>query len=335
MEPGSGAYYEGEGWDCPEEMKVAAIINPAAGGIGGSSGQQRIISSIEKVYPGTKILLTTKAGDEQRLGQEAATGGYDLLMVLGGDGTLNGAANGLLSSGVSAGSLPVVAPLPFGTGGDFARGLGYPARSVDHIDKLTSLKQVNIDAGKLSFVGLPGAKDRYWLNQSYIGIGAHVVERVNRSGKVSGSSAYTIASISEVLRYKVYDLEIADAGGKPQQRRVVNVLVANGRYSGGGMLTAPSASPSDGSFEASIVDREAIVGAFPRLKLLKNLSKFKDGSYLALKGVTHFGTKGLTISGDPSEIVEADGEVVGSLPVLYSLLPSALKVLEFRGSDLP
>lgn len=308
-------------------MKIAVIVNPRAGrGLGAE-----VVKEIRTVYTSPEHQLdveeTTGPGDEVRLGRQAANNGTDLLLAVGGDGTLNGAVNGLLSTGRSAEELPLLASVPAGTGGDFARGLGYPSDPSEVVRRLPEFVSSPIDAGRLTFGDAKEAKVRYWINQSYIGLGARVVERVNRSGRISGARAYTMASLAEAMHPRCPEYRLSTPERGEERFEALNILVANGTHSGGGMQTAPLADLSDGRWELILVTREAIAGATPRLKVLKNLSKFKDGSYLRLPGVRSFQVSALGVQGGDGELVEADGEIVGHLPANYALLPRALRVL--------
>ncbi len=307
-------------------MRVCAIINPKAGR--GRTGDTRtdLRALVERSYPGATILETQGPGDEVRLGKLCATDGTELLLSIGGDGTLNGVLNGLLSGGTRTLDGPILAPVPAGTGGDFARGLGYPADPEAVLSALRTYEPSAVDAGTLDFAD--GSR-RYWINQSYVGLGARVVDRVNRSNRRSGRRAYTMASLSEAFHVRCSSIALRPPP-EANPESLLNLVVANGTHSGGGMLTAPGASLTDGQFELIVIGRAAISGAFPRLKVLKNLSRFKDGSYTQLKGVERRKVSTLEVEGDPTELVEADGEIVGHLPVRYALLPRAIRVLRPR-----
>ncbi len=304
-------------------MKTSIIINPKAGRGLSPEGQSSLKETLREHFPEARLLETQCAGDEVRLGRECSTDGTELLLSVGGDGTLNGVVNGLMNSGRTATELPILVPIPRGTGGDFARGLGYPAQTDAVLGMLPRYDPMPVDIGVLDFEESPR---RYWINQSYVGLGARVVERVNRSQRRSGRRAYTMASLAEAMHVRCISATL-DLPFRKEPVEFVNILLANGTHSGGGMHTAPGAQLDDGLFELIVVSREAIRGAFPRIKILKNLSRFKDGSYIRLPGVHRERTQSLNIRGARGDIVEADGEIVGHLPVRYSLLPRGLRVL--------
>lgn len=303
-------------------MKVACIVNPRAHG-GRSLRTWRVLEpEARRLYPDISVLVTSRAGEEGSLGTRAWEAGAELLIVVGGDGTLSGVVHGLLAGRSGGSPLPAIAPLPVGTGGDFARGLGYSGDPRRALHSLSDATPIPTDVGKLTFTETPGPLVRYWINQSYIGLGAKVVDRVNRSTHLSGSLSYTFASLVEAFRAKPLHVSLRWKGQEipSESSAYVNLMVANGTYSGGGMRTSPRSSLVDGQFEVTTID------PMSRLRLLRGLSKFRDGTYLKLPGVRQWQVETLRVEGT-GELVEADGEIVGKLPVRYEVLRGALRVL--------
>lgn len=303
-------------------MTTLFLVNPYAGGGRCLAAWRQVAPIAEAHFPGARTVYTSRAGEESTVAADVRReGGVDLLVTVGGDGTFHGVVNGLLGEGLPpfrAGF--AVAPLPLGTGGDFARGLGYPAEPAAALDMLVAARRTYVDVGKITFGGERPGRVRYWVNQSYVGLGAKVVDRVNRAPRWRGGHSYVFSSLLEAMRAHPLEVELDGDGAVKVPTRLVNMIVANGRYSGKGMLTSPSSNPSDGSFEVITID------PMSRLKLLRGLQKFRDGSYLQLPGVKQWRARSLLIEGK-GELVEADGEIVGNLPARYEILPRALQIL--------
>lgn len=153
-------------------MRVLLIVNPSA-----SSVTPRVRVIIEKALADAhhvEVAETRRRGHATRLAQAAAADGTEVVLVLGGDGTLNEAANGL------AGSDTALAPLPGGSTNVFARTLGLPDDPVEAAEQVLAA----LAAGRVRRVGLGVANRRYFLFHAGIGFDAAVVERVERSGEL-------------------------------------------------------------------------------------------------------------------------------------------------------
>ncbi|MBT5138339.1 MAG: diacylglycerol kinase family lipid kinase [Acidimicrobiaceae bacterium] len=151
-------------------MRVLFIVNSVASSV--TARRRVVIHKALSTDHDVTLAETSRRGHATRLAQSAARDGYDLVVVLGGDGTLNEAANGL------AGTDTALATLPGGSTNVFARILGLPDDSVDAIGVLLEA----IDAGSIRRIGLGAVEGRYFLFHCGVGFDAAVVEQVERRG---------------------------------------------------------------------------------------------------------------------------------------------------------
>jgi diacylglycerol kinase (ATP) len=184
-----------------------------------------------------------------------------------------------------------------------------------------------LDIGKLTFLGEAPVRSVYWMNQSYLGFGARVVHRVSRGSRPADQSAYVRATLREVVHVHPHRYSLQSDDRPTESVEGVNLLVTNGRFSGSGMLTSPRADPADGLFDV------VFVGPMGRIRLLRGLQRFRVGTHLGLPEVRTWRVRSLVVRSEtPRELVEADGDIVGELPVRYEVVPSAIRVLVPYGS---
>ena len=150
-------------------MKLLLVVNPSASSV---TARTRIV--IQKALSADhrlEVAATSRRGHATRLAQSAAHDGFDLVVVLGGDGTLNEVANGL------AGTETALAALPGGSTNVFARTIGLPDDPVEATGSLLDA----LEAGSTQRIGLGVMNDRYFLFHAGIGFDAAVVEQVEHS----------------------------------------------------------------------------------------------------------------------------------------------------------
>ena len=255
--------------------------------------------------------------------------GRSLIIACGGDGTISEVANGILESGADA----ELGILPSGTGGDLRRTLKIPARAADAAAMLRQGQGIRIDVGRVEFQDRAGARaNRYYLNVASCGMGGEVIRRVEEnsagwvataSRRIGGQLSYALASLQTTVAFTKPTLRI-QLDDRPEFRLVVaNLCVANARYFGGGMKIAPEAKLNDGLLDV------VAVGDLSTVEILTNVYKLYLGTHLGLQKVQHTLARRIRMStANPDEVVliEIDGELLGTLPAEFEILPRALCV---------
>ncbi|MEH0111226.1 diacylglycerol kinase family protein [Tersicoccus sp. MR15.9] len=310
--------------DAPADVVVA--VNPtAAFGRHGDVGTRvarrleeaghRVTTLVRDDYP------TLLAAARDAVAGLARRGGPDdgltTLVVVGGDGMVNLAANATAGTGVPIGLIPT------GTGNDFARTLGIPHGDPDAAaDLLLSALAsagpaggpATVDAARISSAG----GERWFACSLSAGFDARVNERANRMRWPSGRSRYVVALLAELTRLRpaAYALEL---DGKPWETPAVLVSIGNGVSLGGGMRITPDAQLDDGLLDVMVV---APLG---RLALLRIFPRVFSGTHVTDPRVTIRRASRVRI--DAQNIVAfADGERIGPLPVEVTVVPGALRV---------
>src|SRR6185503_2747512 len=269
--------------------------------------------------------FTDAPGSATRLAREALQGGAELVVAMGGDGTINEVVNGFYDGARAIAPEAAFGVLPAGTGGDFVKTLGTPREVREAAEELKRAAPRAIDLGRLTFTAHDGSTEvRHFINIASFGIGGLVDRYVNDSSKaLGGAVSFAMATLRAGLRYKNAEVRIALDGEPPKEGRIYNVAVANGRYFGGGMKVAPNAALDDGLFDV------VTLGDFGCGDLLFRGLDIYSGKHLKNPKVTvHRARKieATPVDGAAEVLLDVDGEAPGRLPATFELLQGALKV---------
>ncbi|AGA68171.1 conserved protein of unknown function BmrU [Desulfitobacterium dichloroeliminans LMG P-21439] len=298
-----------------------AIVNPAS-----ANGQTRKIwPKIYKRLIDQKINLdyayTTSPGEATTLTRQALHN-YTRILSVGGDGTLNEVVNGLFENQQPVNSEASLAIFSHGTGGDFLRSLnqsrGLPSLlEVLHREQITS-----VDCGLAQYQDSSGIlHHRYFLNVADVGLGGETADRVNKRSKfLGGKLSFLLGSLMSIIAYKNKNMKCVIDGEVVVNGPTNSIMIANGRYFGGGMMIAPHAELTDGLFHITVL------GDLPISKILRHLPKIYQGHHLDISGVSVYQGKEISIIANPSAFLELDGEHPGFTPVHFSLIPQGIKL---------
>jgi len=282
------------------------IVNPVAGNGRSLKACVRVEKELERRGLEYRINRTERPGHAMEIAREiAAAEDGARVVVLGGDGTFNEAANGF------AGTNAILYFVSCGTGNDFVKSLNLPKDPVEALNVQLDASPRAIDAGLIN--------DRQFLNVSGTGFDIEVLRQTQRfRARFKGLTAYLLGLFAALGRFKPVEATVT-AGGRTFQVRVTIFEVANGRYYGGGMLVAPGADPSDGLFDVVYVD------AVDRRRILKLLPLFVNGKFLSLP-ITHALRAGEVVIESPGMTVNLDGELLRTDRAHYRILPGGLRI---------
>ena len=288
------------------------IINPAAGANKTYKKWPQLNQLLSSIGLSFDHQYTEGAGHAIELAHEAASDGYRYLVAVGGDGTINEVANGILnSSNTKEVSLGVVST---GTGSDFARSTGIPIDSVNACSALTSTKRMMIDTGIVEYHKNGEKTQRYFVNAAGIGFDAAAVESTEKIPKYFGGTIPYLAGLLRTLigyRNKSVVMNIDDT---IKSTKILSVIVANGNYLGGGMHVAPDAVMDD-----SLLD-VVVIGDVGKLDLLKSLPMIYKGTHGKHPKVSIEKAAEVTIGTSERVLVHADGELLGEGPASFRLV---------------
>jgi len=289
------------------------IVNPAAG-----RGRARRTweTTIRPMLQGGGLLFDEvyedRPGAAVPLADQATRDGYEILVAVGGDGTVHEILNGVLGPPVA--HRPALAVIPGGTGNDFARGVGIPK------DMITAARLL-LDGGQRRLVDVGRVNDRYYGTISGVGFDAEVAAEVNRWPKwVAGTVVYTAGILKKLITYRCAPSRIT-IDGEVLELPMFLVAAANTPWYAGGMFMAPHARPDDGLLEI-IIARD-----LTRVETLGVLPKVFSGDHLKHPKVSHRAGREIRVESDVPLAVHADGETVGRVPAVFRAVPQALEVI--------
>jgi YegS/Rv2252/BmrU family lipid kinase len=292
------------------------LVNPASAN--GSTGRRwpQIAHRAATAGLTGDALFSERPGHLTRLAGQAADGGASLLVVVGGDGSVNEVANGIAGrEGVE------IAVIARGTGWDFVRTYAIP-RDVDEAVAVALGGQVRaIDLGRVAYRTWAGAEaEAHFANIASAGMSGAIAQRANETTKaLGGKASYLWATFAVFAGWKATDVRVT-VDDETRRGRMHDVVVANGRYFGGGMMICPEASPDDGRFDV------LLIGDLTKRDLLVTLPKTYRGKHLPhpkaelLRGAT------VTVDANEPIPIELDGEQPGTTPARFEIVPRALRV---------
>ncbi len=289
--------------------KYFLIVNLIAGQGRCKAAFPRVKAALEKSRTPYDLHYTNEpmeAIDVAKMGIEA---GFTRIVAMGGDGTVNEVANGLLGSSAALGVIPA------GTGNDFGRMLGIPSDPLEALRLLPKAVVRTVDLGCVN-------GERHFVNGLGIGIDAQVARDVLAMERLRGAAAYLYAAVKEVFRFQAFDVQLS-GDGFAEEMTCISLGIANGKYCGGGFMLAPQASVDDGKIDV------AAIGDFPRLERLFRLPQARAGKHLALSQVRYAQMPRVRVASETKLIAHMDGEPYELPRAAFevAVVPHALRVL--------
>lgn len=293
-------------------MRIGVVFNPRSGRKRGDQLHSIIKASI--VGSGhTPVFVDVAPGRPLEDALRPILRDIDVVAVIGGDGTLNGVVNAILSSDMPH---TPVAFFPAGRGKDAARSI--PSYSVDVMGR----QEIDWTKGRLVDVGhvaIADGSQRYFINASDIGLSAVAAKFSARLPRQIGSGAYVLGAVYGFLVTRPGTVRMAlDGAQEIELDNLLTIAVCNGRAFGGGIYIAPDASADDGLFDIVAVRNANL------LDLLANLPKLKRGTLRDHPALTRWRARSITIDATSLHPIDLDGELWGDAPVTYTIIPSAL-----------
>ncbi|MCJ7425623.1 MAG: diacylglycerol kinase family lipid kinase [Dehalococcoidales bacterium] len=300
-------------------VRTKVIVNPVAGARSTRRKWPIISRLLERIGLTFDFDYTEGVGHAMELARIAASDGYRYLVAVGGDGTVNEVANGILhSTNASTTTLGVVST---GTGSDFARSAGLARDYTTACANLTSSKRLTIDVGLVEYQRDGKRQERFFVNSAGVGFDAAVVKETERLPKFFGGTIpYVAGMLRALVSYKNKDI-VLKVGDEEESRRVLNVAVANGNYCGGGMRIAPEAKLDDRLLDV------VIIGDMGKLELLKEFPTVYKGTHINHPKVSMRKVTNVSIESAEPMLVYADGEMLGECPASFRVVPATLSLV--------
>jgi len=297
------------------------ILNPQSGK--GATGKRipEIQQALNELGLNYNLTLTERPWHAAELAREAIVDGYDVIVAVGGDGTVNEIVNGILSCQDKNIGDAVLGVLPVGRGNDFCFATGIPLDFKAACQSLAAGHLRTVDAGRISCE--ENSMVRYFGNGVGIGFDA-VVSRVANQAKLSGFLSYLIAALQTMyIYYQAPEMQIELSNETIRQRSLM-VSIMNGRRAGGGFLMAPHSDPGDGVFDLCIARNISKAG------ILLLIPRFMNGTQEGHPAIQFRKDTRVTVRAmDGLLPVHVDGEVLSAdvKDLLVEILPGRLKVI--------
>jgi diacylglycerol kinase (ATP) len=311
-------------------QNISVILNPqASGGVGGRV-RPKLEDALRRRGLSYSLFQTERPGHAALLAKEVAGGPSDLILVVGGDGTIHEVANGLLRSG---GARPPMGVIPVGTGNDFFRMVGGPKDPERALDALLSGTVRTFEVGEVRYNG----SSSYFVNLLGLGVDVEVLRRRENYPRLKGLTQYLAALVTALWSFRPESVRVTlgpseeSDSGEVINGRTILMAVTVGPSVAGGFLLSPEASPYDGMMDLFFVEPLGMV------KLARYIPKVIRGTHQGLPELIQRRVKTLTIerSDRAPFYFEMDGErVAESVTGLEVVVhPGALQVIVPKGDD--
>lgn len=333
---------------------TCVILNPGSR----TGGDEDVLERLERLLGDWEVRRTEHAGHAGELARAAAAEGFETVVAAGGDGTVNEVVNGLAAAAAAGEGRACLGILPLGTGNDLVRLLGIPADLEEAVAALRLGACRRLDLGEMR----TGDESRFFLNVAAGGFSGEVDKALTPEIKRSWGPLAYLRAATEVLRdLEVYRVRIRFDGDETVELAALNVVVANGRFAGGGVPIAPRAHPCDGLLEVVVIPEmplTSMVALAPRVLAGRHLDiaeereaeereaeereRERAGSD-ADSGTPDSGAasapdaepprliyrrcRTVELESEPPMPWNNDGELIGELSPSFRLLPQALSVV--------
>lgn len=303
------------------------IGNPRAGSgaVGRCWGE--LLDRLDQAGLRPSGLMTERPGHATDLARQARREGRDLVVAVGGDGTIHEVVNGLVTDDEASDEgrrvqdgIPALGLVPAGSGCDYARTFGLPAADLDGaVARLTSpVPPRPVDLGEIRCQSASGERVRLFANISEVGIGADVADRAAQLPQGLGAGRYAASFALTLLHHRTTEARV-DGAGSRYVGPLTNLVIAIGQYFGGGMRIAPTADPADGRFDVQIQFGSKLDYAVAMPRVFR-------GTHLPHPRVRQEQAYRVEVTCEPRARIEADGEVLGTTPATFTSLPGALRL---------
>ena len=297
--------------------KTVLLVNPASGN--GSTGRRWPELAREAEAAGLRGETRTSEapGHITDLARRAGHEGAALVVVVGGDGTVNEAVNGLMQLDAHRPELAVVLR---GTGKDFGRTYGIPTSPRAAFAVARDGAARTIDVGRVRYATESGGETRYFANIASVGLSGAVARRANSTSKaLGGKVGFFVALVQTFARWRNVGASV-DVDGQRREGRMTSVIVANGQYQGGGMWICPGAASDDGLLDV------LVIGDITKVDFVLNVARIYRGTHLGHPKLELLRGAVVRVDAAEPQPLEVDGEQPGTTPAVFDVVRDALRV---------
>jgi diacylglycerol kinase (ATP) len=301
--------------------KVKIVLNPMAD-MGNAWTVANDLRPIIAEYGNADWSGTVYPTHATELAEQAGEQGYDMVIAMGGDGTVHETLNGLMQ--IPAEKRPILGVVPVGSGNDFAHSIGVPMQSDRALAHALNNEPSMVDVGLMTD---ENGREEYFDNTVGIGFDAVVTIRSHKLPIVRGFLMYLTAVIQTiVLNHEPAKMQIEADGEKWEQTNLM-VTICNGPREGGGFLVAPEAKNDDGLLHYVMISKCS------RPMMFRLIPEVMNGTHGRFDLVKIGACQKFSLASDHPVYIHADGEIFTSFgsnlhKLDFEILPGALKVVK-------
>ena len=296
--------------------KLGIILNPTAGRGRALNIEKQLVDYLRY----RKIVFQLEKTNRPRHATDISSQmckELDIIVAMGGDGTVNEVAAGVTGSTAS------LALLPIGSGNDFNRVVGIPQKMNLAIDTIISGSKRLIDLGRVVIQNSAGnTQVKHFINTLGIGIDAQIAKEVKGIKYLRGLPLYIVSAMKALSNYSPNAYSIFDNGTTKEETAYL-LCAGNGIYEGGGFKMLPDANPSDSTLNICLIRKMSVWNALPLVP------KIIHGTHGDHKMISMWDSKSITITSKQPFILHGDGEIFeeNAMNVTIDLLPKAITVV--------
>jgi diacylglycerol kinase (ATP) len=296
--------------------KLGIVLNPAAGQGRALNVEKTLIEYLHYKNIPFQLEKTTGPQHATYLSSQLCKE-LDIIVAVGGDGTVNEVAAGIIGSKAS------LAILPIGSGNDFNRIIKIPKKINLAVDAIISGTKQLIDIGKVVIQNSAGMTQmKHFVNTLGMGIDAEIANEVKRIKYVRGLPLYILAAIKTLSTYSPIEYTISENNIAKKEKAYL-ICAGNGIYEGGGFKMLPDANPSDSRLNICLIREMSVWKAIPLVP------KIINGSHGNYKMISMWDSEKLNISSNQPFSIHGDGEIFenNAIDVKINLIPKAMSVI--------
>lgn len=302
------------------DRRIKLIFNPHADNGRGWRVASALQATIEQMG-GAEWTSTEHPTHAMDLALEAANDGFEVVVAIGGDGTVHEVINGLMR--VDSERRPLLAAVPIGNGNDFCANVGIEPDPSAAIQRVFSGEPKGLDIGMVTDAS---GRTEYWDNSLGIGFDAAAVIHSQAITRLQGTPMYFVAAVKTIIRDHHAPHFKIRTDSEEIDNEFLMITFCNGRREGGGFILAPEARPDDGVLDYAMVEWVS------RLKMFRLIPEFMRGTHGRFNEV-HLGRfRELELEADRPLLIHTDGEIFANSTsnvqeLSVQVLPNAIRLL--------
>ncbi|MBA3061345.1 MAG: diacylglycerol kinase family lipid kinase [Atribacteria sp.] len=299
------------------KLKAELIVNLTAGGGKPHKHLNTVLKYLKENGLNFKVCTTSHQGEAVELAQKAADNGAELIVSVGGDGTVNEIVNGIMKSKND----PPLGIIPLGWANDFIKSTDIPSDIIEACKILIKGKTKKIDIGVIN-------NQIYFANICGVGFDAEVAQLANHMKskhpnlRILSAFVYVFATVKKLLSPFSYHNVKIKFDGQEIHSKILFIAISNGKIYGGRFKITPEAILDDGLLEVCVVEEMG------RFKYLSIIPKVFKGTHASIKGINFYRAKEVVIQSSEPVLAQVSGEVIeGQKEFTITLLPKSLKLI--------